>query len=216
MGLFKSLFGGGDKSPPTAAIESPKDLHVGDMLKMEFAEQALISAQTLKVSEQLFYDVSSVEKSKVVSIMSGVEPRVLLSTSSVNPDRPLEVAVAILPDKVFELFKRQQFVAIFDEPDNTNHRLQRKAKVKVNELNELEGFVASSYYQERTNEAYRSQKDCRNKTLDESDWLGFDYKLMVSDDRQHAIRIEIYDGGRTDVYLIAYLALSKIEEYFPA
>ncbi len=64
--------------------------------------------------------------------------------------------------------------------------------------------------------AYRSQKDGRNNTLDESDWLGFDYKLMVSDDRQHAIRIEIYDGGRTDVYLIAYLALSKVEEYFPA
>lgn len=214
MRLLKSLFGGGDKSPPTAPIESPKDLHIGDMLKMEFAEQALISAQTLKVSEQLFYDVSPVENSKVVSIMSGAEQRVLLSTSSVNPDRPLEVAVAILPDKVFELFNRQQFVAIFDEPDNTNHRLKRKAK--TGELNELEGFIASSYYQERTNEAYRSQKDCRNKTLDESDWLGFDYKLMVSDDRQHAIRIEIYDGGRTDVYLIAYLALSKVEEYFPA
>lgn len=214
MRLFKSLFGGGDKSPPTAAIESPKDLHVGDMLKMEFAEQALISAQTLKVSEQLFYDLSPVENGKVVSIMSGAEQRVMLSTSSVNPDRPIEVAVAILPEKVFELFNRQQFVAIFDEPDNTNHRLQRKAK--TNELNELEGFIASSYFQERTNEAYRSQKDCRNKPLDESDWLGFDYKLMVSDDRQHAIRIEIYDGGRTDVYLIAYLTLSKVEEYFPA
>ncbi len=43
MGLFKSLFGGGDKSPPAAAPESPKDLHIGDMLKMEFAEQGLIS-----------------------------------------------------------------------------------------------------------------------------------------------------------------------------
>ena len=214
MGLFKSLFGGGDKSPPAAAPESPKDLHIGDMLKMEFAEQALVSGQTLKVSEQLFYDLSPVENCKTVSIMSGVEQRVLFSISSVNPDRPLEVAVAILPEKVFELFNRQQFVAIFDEPDNTNHRLQRKAKVA--ELNELEGFIASSYFQERTNEAYRSQKDGRNNTLDESDWLGFDYKLMVSDDRQHAIRIEIYDGGRTDVYLIAYLALSKVEEYFPA
>ncbi|MEW5011511.1 MAG: hypothetical protein AB1Y22_08110, partial [Cycloclasticus sp.] len=172
------------------------------------------SAQTLKVSEQLFYDLSPVENCKAVSIMSGVEQRVLFSISSVNPDRPLEVAVAILPEKVFELFKRQQFVAIFDEPDNTNHRLQRKTKVA--ELNDLEGFIASSYFQERTNEAYRSQKDGRNNTLDESDWLGFDYKLMVSDDRQHAIRIEIYDGGRTDVYLIAYLALSKVEEYFPA
>ncbi len=85
--------------------------------------------------------------------MSGVEQRVLVSTSSVNPDRPLEVAVAILPEKVFELFKRQQFVAIFDEPDNTNHRLQRKAKVA--ELNELEGFIASSYFQESVSQSKR-------------------------------------------------------------
>ncbi len=214
MGLFKSMFGGGDKSPPPAPIESPKDLHIGDILKIEFAEQSLISAQTLKVSEQVFYDVSAVEDCKTVSIMSGAEQRVMLSTSSVNPDRPLEVSVGILPEKVFEIFKRKQFAAIFDEPDDTSHRLQRKTK--VTELNELQGFVGTSYFQERTNEAYRSKKDCRNNTLSESDWVGFDYKLMVSDDRQHAIRIETYDGGRTDVYLIAYLKLSKVEEYFPA
>lgn len=209
------MFGGGGKSPPPSPIESPQDLHVGDMLKMEFAEQSLISAQTLKVSEQLFYDLSSIEKSKAVSTMSGAEHRVLLSISSVNPNRPLEVAIPILPEKVFEIFKRKQFIAIFDEPDNTDHRLQRKAK--VDELGELQGFVGNSYFQERTNEAYRSQKDCRdNNTLAEIDWTGFDYKLMVSDDRQHAIRIEVYDGGRTDVYLIAYLPLSKVEEYFPA
>lgn len=208
------MFGGGDKSPPSAPIESPKDLHVGDILKMEFAEQSLISAQTLKVSEQVFYDVSAVEDCKTVSIMSGAEQRVMISTSSVNPDSPLEVAIAILPEKVFEIFNQEQFVAIFEEPDNTSHRLQCKAN--VNELNELQGFVGSSYFQERTNEAYRSKKDCRNNTLNESDWAGFDYKLMVSDDRQHAIRIEVYDGGRTDVYLIAYLKLSKVEEYFPA
>jgi hypothetical protein len=214
MGLFKSMFGGGDKSPPTGPIESPKDLHLGDMLKMEFAEQTLISAQTLKVSEQVFYDVSAVEDCKTVSIMSGAEQQIMLSTSSVNPERPLEVAIAILPEKVFDIFNREQFVAIFDEPDNSNHRLQSKAN--LSELNELQGFVSKSYFQERTNEAYRSKKDCRDNSLNGSDWSGFDYKLMVSDDRQHAIRIEVYDGGRTDVYLIAYLALSKVEEYFPA
>ena len=214
MGLFKSMFGGGDKSPPPAPIESPKDLHVGDMLKMEFAEQTLISAQTLKVSEQIFYDVSAVEDCKTVSIMSGAEQQVRLSTNSVNPERPLEVAVAILPEKVFEIFNREQFVAIFDEPDNSNHRLQSIAN--LNELNELQGFIGKSYFQERTNEAYRSKKDCRDNSLTESNWVGFDYKLMVTDDRLHAIRIEVYDGGRTDVYLIAYLPLSKVEEYFPA
>lgn len=213
MGLFRSMFGGGDnKSPPSSPIESPKDLRPGDMLKMEFSEQTLISGQTLKVSEQVFYDLSAVENCKTVSILEGADQRVLLSISTVNPERPLEVALAILPDKVFELFKRKQFVAIFEEPDNTDHRINRKARV---ELNEFQGFVGDSYYQERTNEAYRSEKDCRDKTLGESDWTAFDYKLMVTDDRRHAVRIEVFDGGRTDVYLIAYLALNKIEEYWP-
>lgn len=207
------MFGGGDKSPPSRPVESPKDLKVGDMLKMEFAEQTLISGQTLKVSEQLFYDISAVENCKTVSIMEGVDQRVLLSTSTVNPERPLEVAMAVLPERIFEIFNRDQFVAIFEEPDNTDHRIRQKTNV---ELNELQGFVGGSYFQERTNEAYRSKKDCRGKTLLDSDWDAFDYKLMVTDDRHHAVRIEVFDGGRTDVYLIAYLALNKVEEYWPA
>jgi len=102
-------------------------------------------------------------------------------------------------------------VAIFDDPDNTDHRL-----TLMNTIDEVEGFVGQSYFQERTNEAYRSTRDCRETTLSDDDWAAFDYKLMVSDDRQHAIRIEVFDGGRTDVFLIAYLALNKVEEYWPA
>ncbi len=214
MGLFKSMFGGGDSPPPSSEIESPKDLKPGDMVKMEFSDQPLTSGQTLKVVEQLFYDLSAVENCKTVSIMEGADQRVLLSTSTVNPERPLELAVAILPEMAFKIFKRKKFAAIFEQPDNTDHRISRK--IAVDELNELQGFVGESYFQERTNEAYRSKKDCRTGTMNDSDWTAFDYKLMVSDNRQHAVRIEIFDGGRTDVYLIAYLPLNKVEEYWPA
>ncbi len=210
MGFLKSMFGGGDKSSPRR-IESPKDLKAGDMVKMEFANQSVISGQTLKVSEQFFYDVSPIESCKTVSVMDGADRRVYLSYSGINADRPLEVAISVLPEMIFKLFKEESFVAIFDEPDNTDHRLKLK-----NELEEVQGFVGPSYYQERTNEAYRSIKDCRINSLNDADWQGFDYKLMVADDRQHAIRIEVFDGGRTDVYLIAYLSLSKVEEYWPA
>lgn len=208
------MFGGGDSSPPPRKIESPKDLKTGDILKMEFSDQSLISGQTLKVSEQFFYDISAVEKCKAVSVMEGADQQVRLSVSSVNPERPLEVAVAILPDKVFDIFKKKSFVAIFEEPDNTDHRITRKGSFDA--TSELQGFVGQSYFQERTNEAYLSTKDAREQTLSDSDWTGFDYKLMVSDDRLHAVRIEVFDGGRTDVYLIAYLPLSRIEEYWPA
>ena len=214
MGLFKSMFGGDDKSPPPRTLASPKELTLGDMVKMEFAEQTLLSGKTLKVVEQNFYDVSAVESCKTVSTMEGADQRLFLSISTVNPDRPLEVAVVLLPDDVFKIFKRKKFVAIFEEPENSNHRINRK--IDPNELNELQGFVGESYFQERTNEAYRSQKDCRNGSLPESAKSGFDYKLLVSDDRHHAVRIEVFDGGRTDVYLIAYLPLSKIAEYWPA
>lgn len=214
MGFFRSMLGGGDSLPPAGPIESPDGLKTGDMVKMEFAEQLLISSQTLKVTEQLFYDLSAVESCKTVSIMQGADQRVLISTSTVNPDRPLEVAISVLPEKVFRIFKRKKFTAIFEQPDNTDHRISRKIDADTD--NELQGFVGDSYFQERTNEAYRSKKDCRKNTLAGSDWTGFDYKLMVSDDRRHAVRIEVFDGGRTDVYLIAYLALNKIEEYWPA
>lgn len=214
MGFFKSVFGGDDKSPPPVNIETPKDLKIGDLLKMEFAEQTLISGQTLKVVDQVFYDVSGVENCKIVSVLEGADQQVFISTSLVNPERPLEVAISVLNESVFKLFKRKSFVAIFDEPDDTNHRIT--CKIEKDALKEFQGYVAESYFQERTNEAYRSNKDCRNATPGETDWVAFDYKLMVSDDRQNAVRIEVFDGGRTDVYLIAYLSLNKVEEYWPA
>lgn len=210
MGFLKSIFGGGDKSPPRS-IESPADFVKGDMVKMEFAAQGLISGQTLKVIDQAFYDLSPVEKCKAVSTMEGADKRIYFSSSTVNPECPLEVAINVLPETVFKLFKESEFVAIFDEPDNTDHRLNL-----ISSLDEVDGFIGQSYYQERTNEAYRSVSDCRDATLADDDWTPFDYKLMVSDDRQHAIRIEVFDGGRTDVYLMAYLPLNKVEEYWPA
>lgn len=214
MGLLKSLFGGGKKPPPSEQIKSPQELHTNDLIKMEFSALPLISGQTLKVSEQIFYDISAVESCKTVSILEGADQRIFLSKSSVNPDRPVEVAVSVLPEKIFELFNREQFIAIFDEPDNTDHRID--SNNNANAENSFQGFIGNSYYQERTNEAYRSSKDCRETTLSDSDWISFDYKLLVTDDRHHAIRIEVYDGGRTDVYLIAYLSLNKIESYWPA
>lgn len=214
MAFFKSIFGGDDKSPPSRKIESPQQLKLGDMLKMEFSDLALISGQTLKVIDQNFYDISAVENRKAVSIMEGADQRVLLSTSTVNPDHPLEIAIAVLPEKVFEIFKRKSFTAIFEEPDNSDHRISRKNSFDAK--GEFQGFVGQSYFQERTNEAYRSKKDAREEAMLDSDWIAFDYKLMVSDDRLHAVRIEVFDGGRTDVYLIAYLPLNKVEEYWPA
>lgn len=211
MGFISSLFGAGDKDVAPRIIETPKDLLVDDIVKMEFAQQSLVSGQTLKVVEQIFYDVSALESCKPVSVMCGADQRIYLSHSSVNVERPLEVAINVLPDVVFQLFDQNAFSAIFDEPDNTNHRLNLKQS-----SDQTAGFVAQSYFQERTNEAYRSKSDCRHITLTDSQWTAFDYKLMVSNDRQHAIRIEVYDGGRTDIYLIAYLDLSKIEEYWPA
>lgn len=213
MSFLNSIFNGGDSPPSIQSIESPKDLTVGDMLKVGFSEQALISNKTLKVEKQFFYDLSAIENCKTVSVMEGADQKIYLSTSSVNPDRPLEIAISVLPETIFKVFKQKKFIAIFDEPENINHRIKRK--IEPSELAELQGFVADAYNQERTNEAYRSTKDCRQQSRIESDWIAFDYKLLVSENRQHAIRIEVFDGGRTDIYFIAYLALNKIEEYWP-
>ena len=53
-------------------------------------------------------------------------------------------------------------------------------------------------------------------TGDLDGWEAFDYSLLVSDDRQFALQTEVYDGGRTEVFLLVYLPLDKIEELYPA
>ena len=61
--------------------------------------------------------------------------------------------------------------------------------------------------------------DPATATLDEhvtSDAEGVDHYRLVSDDRRHAVEIQVFDSGRTDVLAVALLTPGSVEELWPA
>jgi hypothetical protein len=118
-----------------------------------------------------------------------------------------------LPAQVKELFDLEEFARIFNPEVETPVTLER-----IKEPESLADWTGGVYYQELGHQAYISNEDYRHRylTTDTADWEMLDYALLVSEDRRFAVQTEVYDGGRTEVSLLVYLPLDKIEEMWAA
>ncbi len=211
MGFFKSLFGNRDQdlSGPTRTLDHPRDLQVGDIVKFGFAAQNGISNETFQVTEVSAYDLGGTAKKKTLFTLKGRDGLFRLAVVQERGTESLQVARSVLPDTVEQIFDIEQFAFLFDEASGMNNVLER-----IGEPDEVAGWTAPAYRQEAGHQAYVHQGDYRHRSLSTvaDDGEAFDYYLLVSDDRKFALQAEVYEGGRTDVYLIAYLPITKIEE----
>jgi len=216
MGIFKSLFGGGDTDDAAPrSLTHPKDLQVNDLVKFGFAAQTGISAADFKVTEVNTYHFSAGQEPTTVFTLDGVEGLFSLSLRNESGDTLLEVGKVVLPEHIEQIFPWEPFVDIIEPGSGAHHTLERLA-----EPDEFTGWTAPQYSQEAGggDEAYFHTGDYRGRSLPEGkdECEPFDYYLMVSPDRLHALRITVFDGGRSEATLLAYLPLNKLEEMWPA
>lgn len=214
MGFFDKLFGGGDDaSPAPRSLDHPQDLTIGDIVKFGFSAQSSISNQSFKVAAINTFDLGGDSKQKTVFTLEGADDRIELTINKERGREQLELSLAIYPETVEQLFDIEKFGMLFDEDSGVNHRLDR-----IGEPEAVSGWTASVYRQEASHQAYFLAGDYRGKSVSRASEAGeaFDYYRLTSDDRQFAIEAQVYDGGRTDVYLIAMLPLDKLEEMWPA
>jgi len=216
MGIFKSLFGGGnteDAAPRT--LTHPKDLQVNDLVKFGFAAQTGISAADFKVTAVNTIHFSADQEPATIFTLEGMEDMFTLSLRNETSGTLLELGKVVLPEQIEQIFPWEQFVDIIEPDTGAHHTLERLA-----EPDELAGWTAQQYSQEAGggDEAYFHAGDYRERSLPEGkdECEPFDYYLMVSPDRLHALRIAVFDGGRSEATLLVYLPLNKLEEMWPA
>ena len=215
MSLWKSIFGGDvarDNAPPPQALNA-QTLQIGNIVKFGFAAQAGLSNQRCRVVGVKTYDLGGDAKKKGVLLLEGSEADFSLAVVKQGHRDFLEVGISILPAHVKELFDLEEFARIFDPEVEAPVTLER-----LNEPESLAGWTGGVYYQELGHQAYISSEDYRHRylTTDTADWEMLDYALLVSEDRRFAVQTEVYDGGRTEVSLLVYLPLDKIEEMWAA
>ncbi len=214
MSFLKRIFGEkrGEEAPPRC-LDHPKDLQTGDILKFGFTAQKAVSNGSFTVLEVTTLDLGGEESKKTLFSLSGGQDSLRLAvTNDARGDR-LEVGLSLLPDDVGQLFPLEAFVDLLDPDTGVHHVLERIAEPEP-----FGGWTAPVYRQEAGKNAYRYKGDYRKRLMpqDADAGHGLSYYYLVSDDRRHAIEVQVYDGGHTEVYLLAYLSASNIEELWPA
>ncbi len=74
-----------------------------------------------------------------------------------------------------------------------------------------------TYRQEAAREAYRHECDPEETEIGSGleGATAFDFYRLVSDERSHAVEIQVHDGGRTEARLVALLEERHVEEFLP-
>ena len=213
MKFFRSLFRDHkDDKSETRHLDHPRDLQLGDVLKFGFMPAIDVSNGEFAVKVINTYDIAAGQKPKTVFSLEGVPGDFFLAVLEQRGQEVIEIGRKVFPDDVEAIFDIHAFGAVLSSEGGTQHILNRH-----NEPQGLMGWTAPSYYQEAGVEGYFHAGDYRNKALSESvdGYTAFDYYLLVSPDRSHGIQAEVYDGGRTEVTLLCYLPVGKIEEMWP-
>jgi hypothetical protein len=213
MSFIKGIFKGRKKDTTAPrSLDHPRDLQSGDIVKLGFAAQEGIGNRSFTVETIATCDLGGEGRKKTVFTIESAGERFRAAVVRDGVDEWLEIARQVLPDDVQQVFDVEDFINLLDPDTGVNHVLER-----TSELAFLAGWTAPVYRQEAGHNAYYYSGDYRDCELphDADEGEAFSYYLLVSDDRKFALEVQVYDGGRTEVYLIVYLPVSKIEELWP-
>jgi len=210
MGIFDRLKGNKEQ---VRILDHPGKLAMGDIVKFGFNDLSGISNQEIIIKNILTYDVNP-GSSPITAccFQAGGREYQLFSMPGVSNDT-FAIALKVFPEDVESIFSIDEFAYILDEDSGDQHTLGRK-----NQPDQFSGWTSQRYVQEAGHEGYLHKGDFRDIALpdDKESCIPFSYYYLVSEDRKHAIQIEVYDGGRTEVFLIAYVPQRYIEEMWPA
>lgn len=208
MGLFDK-FKKDDSKP--RALDHPKDLQSGDIIKFGFVDPAGLSRHSFEVIQINTYDFQD-EKSTSFTLKGDSGEILWLSVDCEDGEENLSVSRKLTRGQVLELFDESQFGLVFDE--GAGQCLARRSVPKG-----LEGWTASDYREiEDCSKGYYHEGDYRKRQLPkfEDESKAFDYYLLEDDEEDYAIEIEVYGDGETEVMAMVYLEISSVEELWPA
>ena len=210
--MFNKWFGRKDDKP-ARQLTHPQQLQVGDIIQLDdsFALPAQLRGQQLEVTQVNTYEYEHHRQPEWV--LRGTGKELLFLALEKDDEEQLVFSIKIKRDQVDRLFDLDNFAELFDEPGNC-------VLTRTGELDELSGWYADTYRQDEfARFGYFHQRDFRAKAPSRYDGedQGDPFELygLTSDDERHAIEVEVYEGGETDVTLCLYRPLSDIRSYWP-
>ena len=192
---------GGEESPPPASVtrDRPWKLEVGDIMKIGLlapAGMADCEARVVGVRELSRAPLSPPVRRVVVAEANSVRVRMWESEGG-----ELAVARALAMSEVETLFKSEKFARLFGADRPASYSIKRRKEVAG-----LDRWTGQRYFLEGAIDAVWRSEGERTETA---------HMRLVSDERRHAIEIDVHEGGRTEVYAVAIVPAHTVEELWP-
>lgn len=216
MGFFNNIFG--KKVPPQRKIDHPSQLNVGDMISIDnsFALPVQLRGQQLRVEAINTYEFERSQQAEWV--LKGHGNDTIFLSLEEDDDTYLAFSLKISRSQVEQIFDLEQFSTLFDEPGHANLQTQELSADISNQLEQWLGkqyhqvtFAAFGYFHREDYRGLKPPQDASGAT-----GTPFEYYLLLDNDESHAVEVEVYDGGSTDVVLTLYRPLTDIRDYWPA
>jgi hypothetical protein len=211
--MFKKFFG--NQKTPTRTLTSPAQLDVGDLitLKPRSTLPECLQGQTLEVIKVCAYEYPGGYEPEF-TLKSPTGQVVYLSVNDDDGNVELTFSIEIPRDTVFALFGEQAFAELWGEDFA---ELVTRAD---HDVPGLEGWWAPVYRQEeKMAEAYFYNRDMRQQGRrryadDDAEELRY-HACTGGEAEEFQLTAEIWESGKTDVYLGKTFAATVIEEMWP-
>ncbi|MCL1065904.1 hypothetical protein L2735_03665 [Shewanella olleyana] len=217
MGFLSGLFG--KKEAPKRQLDHVNKLLKGDMISLDdsFALPEQLRGQQLKVEQVHTYEYERSQQCEW--LLRGHSGTAIYLSYHQEDEAYLSFSIKVNRAVVEQLFDLDQFGQIFEEPGNA----ELTPLSLSNELDSEYGrWLASAYHQVEFGcfgyfhrEDYRGQKPPQDDNSQHRG-LAFESYSLVNNEDSHAVDIEVYEGGDTDVMLTLYRPVTDIREFWPA
>ncbi|MBR9727734.1 hypothetical protein ACFOD0_05385 [Shewanella intestini] len=215
MGFLSGLFG--KKAAPARKLSHPNDLLKGDMLTLDdsFALPSQLRKQQLRVEGIHTYEYERNKQAEL--LLRGNSDRAIFMSYIEEDDPYLSISIKITRADVEDMFEMDEFALLFEEP---GHAILNTKGLPAELENELGPWLSEQYHQvEFAKFGYFHRQDYRTTTPPQAENAQhgdqFESYSLINSDETHAIDVEVYEGGETEVMLTLYRPLSDIREYWP-
>jgi hypothetical protein len=210
--FIKGVWSRTKKEPGARRLEHPRDLLAGDIIQItdSYALPPMLQNQSLRVVSVSTYQFEY-EFSTSFSLEGQGDEKMDLIVEEEDGRENLAFTLKVSRDTVEELFDMDQFSDLFEGEDPA--LLDRQSDPE-----DLNGWTAPLYRQgSQAERGFYYTRDYRSTRPPDEEGEGepFDYFSATSDDGGHAIEIEVWTGGETDVFVTIYRPISDIKELWP-
>ncbi|GLP95676.1 hypothetical protein [Paraferrimonas sedimenticola] len=213
MGFFDKLFGKKAEAEPRQ-LNHPSQLNQGDMIVLDdsFALPGLLRGQQFKVESVNCYEYQNSRAPEW--ILRGNGQHTLFLSIEQDDEEYLAVSIKLTRAEVESCFDMDAFADIFEEgvfAELEGHEQDGELAGWLNGRYRQTDFAEFGYFHRADYRHTRPPQDANQSHGD-----AFEAYQLVNDNETHAIDIEVYENGETDVMLTLYRPVSDIREYWPA